>query len=252
MTTGFENLFIGSNAGAANTTGSRNIFIGAESGALGATAGTDNIAIGNNTSFGQNVTNSVVIGSYSFSSLSNKIFLGNNQQDTIVSGKLVVSLVGTAGGTQLCRNISNEIANCSSSIRYKKDIEDYAPGLDLVRRLRPVSFTWKDGGMRDVGFVAEEVAAVEPLMTTTNEKGETEGVKYDRISTALVNAVNEQQTQIEEQQTQIGAQKKQIEDQQALIQKQQEQLTGQQKQIDALLKIVCARNPQAESCRENK
>jgi hypothetical protein len=115
----------------------------------------------------------------------------------------------------------------------------------LIRRLRPVTFTWKLDGVRDLGFVAEEVNAVEPLMTTANDKGEIEGVKYDRISTALVNAVNEQQTQIETQAAQITQQ-------QTVIENQERQLKLQQQQIDALKKIVCAQNPNAELCREKE
>jgi hypothetical protein len=96
-----------------------------------------------------------------------------------------------------------------------------------------------------LGFVAEEVAAIEPLLTTTNEKGETEGVKYDRVATALVNAVNEQQTQIE-------AQNEQIRSQQTQIDAQAQQLKLQQQQIEALKKMVCAENARAEICREKK
>ena len=137
------------------------------------------------------------------------------------------------------------VADCSSSIRYKTDIENFTPGLDLIKKLRPVSFTWKDGGIRDVGFVAEEVAAVEPLLTTRNEKGETEGVKYDRISTALVNAVGEQQTQIE-------AQQEQLKNQQTQIEEQARRLKLLQEQIEALKKLVCRPNAPADPCREKE
>lgn len=47
--------------------------------------------------------------------------------------------------------------------------------------------------MPDLGLVAEAVAEVEPLLTTPTDKGETEGIKYDRVGGVLVNAVNEQQ-----------------------------------------------------------
>lgn len=103
----------------------------------------------------------------------------------------------SAGSTTLCRNANNRLATCSSSIRYKQNIENYSPGLDLIKRLRPVSFNWKADSKADMGLVAEEVASVEPLLTTTNEKGDVEGVKYDRVGVVAVNAIKEQQTQIE-------------------------------------------------------
>jgi hypothetical protein len=89
-------------------------------------------------------------------------------------------------------------ATCSSSIRYKTNIIDYSPGGELFDRLRPVTFTWKSDGRRDLGLVAEEVAEIDPLLVTYNDKGEVEGVKYDRIGVVLINVVKEQQRQIEE------------------------------------------------------
>ena len=59
--------------------------------------------------------------------------------------------------------------------------------------------------IHDLGFVAEEVDQVTPLLTTRNADGQIEGVKYDRISAVLVNAINEQQDQIVDLKTQNAA-----------------------------------------------
>lgn len=146
----------------------------------------------------------------------------------IVRGVLRVESLGTAGSTQLCLNASNQVATCSSSLRYKRNIAPLSFGLNLVQRLRPISFEWKEGGMKDVGFGAEDVATVEPSLVTYNAKGAVEGVKYDRISAVLVNAVKEQQGQIEAQ---------------------QQQLKQQQTVIDELKKLLCQQNPNADVCR---
>lgn len=146
-----------------------------------------------------------------------------------VTSLLSVDQLGAAGGTQICWNQSHVFAACSSSLRYKKDLLPFGSGLDLINKLRPMSFTWKDGGMRDVGFGAEDVAKVEPLFVTYNQKGEIEGVKYDRLSVLFVNAIKEQQSQIETQQ-------KQIEHQQA--------------EIDALKALVCNAIPTANGCKK--
>lgn len=115
-----------------------------------------------------------------------------------VAGTMRVDALGTAGATTLCRNASNEIATCSSSLRYKQDIAPFSGGLDLLNRLRPISFTWKDGGMRDVGFGAEHVAAIDPRLAVFTGAGEVEGVKYDRLTTVLVNAVKELEAMVGE------------------------------------------------------
>ena len=89
--------------------------------------------------------------------------------------------------------------------------------------------------MLDVGLVAEEVEKVEPSLTTRNDKGEVEGVKYDRIGVILVNAVKEQQEE-------IGGLQKRVETQEAIIKK-------QQAEIEVLKRFVCSQNPSAEFCK---
>ena len=118
-----------------------------------------------------------------------------------ISGKLRLDQIDSgfgAGTVQLCRNAANVIAVCtSSSLRYKQRIAPFNGGLDLIRRLRPISFNWKTDGSRDLGLGAEDVAKVEPLLVTHNDTGEIEGVRYDRLNVVLINAIKEQQKQIE-------------------------------------------------------
>jgi hypothetical protein len=52
--------------------------------------------------------------------------------------------------------------------------------------------------MHDFGLIAEEVAEVDPLLVTYNKHGQIEGVKYERLGVVLINAIKEQQAQIEE------------------------------------------------------
>jgi hypothetical protein len=118
-------------------------------------------------------------------------------------GTVKVNTLGAAGSTSLCRNASNQISTCSSSLRYKKDLRPFTRGLSLLNQLKPLTFKWKSDNSDDLGFGAEDIAAVEPLLITRNAKGEVEGVKYDRITAVLVNAVKEQQEQIKQQQSEI-------------------------------------------------
>ncbi len=109
-----------------------------------------------------------------------------------VNGTLRVDSLGNAGGTSLCRNVNNQIASCSSSARYKRDIEDLDFDVALMDRLRPVRYHWIDSGEADFGFVAEEIAELAPELVTRNADGEVEGVKYDRLSALLVSAIQQQ------------------------------------------------------------
>jgi hypothetical protein len=148
-----------------------------------------------------------------------------------VNGNIRFNSLGAAGGTALCLNSSSFISFCSSSRRYKENIVDFASGLSLLHRLRPVTFDWKESKRHDLGLVAEEVAEVEPLLVTHNDKGEIEGVKYDRLSVVLVNAIKEQQAQIERQQAEITLQHKII--------------TQQQQELADLKKLVSGFHPKA-------
>ena len=141
-----------------------------------------------------------------------------------VEGFIRVGHFGNAGFVALCHNVLNIIGVCGSSLRYKNNVADFRFGLRLIRQLRPVSFNWKANEQPDFGLIAEEVAEVEPLLVTQNAAGEIEGVKYDRIGVVLINAVKEQQAQIEKQ----------------------------QREIDALKTLVCSMNPRGEICRRKE
>ena len=93
---------------------------------------------------------------------------------------------------------------------------------------------------------------VEPLLTTTNEKGAVEGVKYDRVSVVLINAIKEQQSQIESLQKLTSRQQVQIESRDELIQKQAERLKRQEADLDALKKYICSETSRAELCRHKR
>lgn len=137
------------------------------------------------------------------------------QVDT--GGMVHIVTLGAAGSTQLCRNASNQISVCSSSLRYKTDLHPFAGGLNVVNRLYPITFKWKTDGTIDLGLGAEDVAEVEPLLVTHNRIGEIEGVKYDRLSAVFINAFKEQQAQIKEQQNEIVRQRRQLAAQQTEI-----------------------------------
>jgi hypothetical protein len=128
-----------------------------------------------------------------------------------VPGKLQIDTMAATGGQALCLNGLNRVALCtSSSLRYKTQVHSFLGGLDIVRRLRPISFTWKEDGSRDLGLGAEEVERVEPLLTFRNKRGQIEGVKYNQVSAVLINAVKEQQQQIQELQRQLVSLKSRI------------------------------------------
>jgi len=228
-TTGNFNAFFGKDAGNSNTTGDFNSFFGVGAGRGGNSTGTNNTLIGSFANVGSNnLDHATAVGAGAVVRSNNTVVLGRDIDTVQVPGSLTVATLGTAGRTKLCLNASNQIADCSSSLRYKTNIAPFSSGLKLISRLRPIIFDWKTDGQRDVGFGAEEVAAINPLFVIYNSKGQVEGVKYDRLSVAFVNAFKEQQSQIEQQ---------------------WDQIRKQQNQIDALRKLVCLDHPNADACK---
>jgi hypothetical protein len=188
-----------------------------------------------------------------------------------VVGTIRIATLGSGADTTetLCRNNINQISICSSSLRYKTRIAPFTTGLRFIKQLQPITFDWKQGGLHDVGFGAEDVARLNPLFVTYNQDGQVEGVKYDRFATLFVNAFKEQQAQIEAQRQFISTQQATIQRQratleternqtaahtqklQARIEAQQQKLARQQQVINDLRTLFCHRNAHADVCKEN-
>lgn len=86
-----------------------------------------------------------------------------------------------------------------SSRRWKHNIQDLTNALEVVQQLRGVTYTWnkEQGGKEDFGFIAEEVHTILPQIAARNAKGEIDGVEYGKITPYLVEAIKNQQLQIE-------------------------------------------------------
>jgi len=122
------------------------------------------------------------------------------------TGGIRVGALDAATATNVCIDVDGDLSACSSSQRYKENIQDLGLGLDTIMSLRAVSFDWKGTGQNDFGFVAEEVAALNGLLATYNKDGEVQGVKYDQLTAILTNAIQEQQGKLEGINTQLAEQ----------------------------------------------
>ena len=91
-----------------------------------------------------------------------------------------------------------------SDERLKTDVAPMQNGLETINNLKAVNFTWKKDGVRDFGFMAQELKQVVPQAVHGTEEGLL-GVDYGRLSAILVSAIQEQSAQ-------IASLKKQLED----------------------------------------
>ena len=85
--------------------------------------------------------------------------------------------------------------NSSSDKRLKKNIKTVDNALDKVMALRGVSFDWKEGGAKAIGLIAQEAEKVIPEIVSKDDNGYL-GIKYNNLIGVLVEAIKDQQEQI--------------------------------------------------------
>ncbi|MBP6754875.1 MAG: tail fiber domain-containing protein [Bacteroidia bacterium] len=107
--------------------------------------------------------------------------------------------------------IANSIAGSSDS-RFKTNIIPIENSLQKVMQMRGVTFDWKTkefpsrtfSEKRSMGFIAQEVEQVVPeVVQSENTTEGYKSVQYDKIVALLVEAIKEQQKQIEQLQQKV-------------------------------------------------
>ena len=118
----------------------------------------------------------------------------------------------------------------------------FTPGLKAVLQLQPLRYEYKRNNALNlksegeyVGFSAQAVQEIIPEAVTTNGSGYLL-VNNDPIMWTMLNAIKEQQEQIQKQT--------------ALIERQQALANRQQQQLDALKKLACRSHRRARVCRK--
>jgi len=115
----------------------------------------------------------------------------------------------TPSGTSGRLDCSNDVvAYSTSDKRLKENIKPLDSALDKVLKISGVSFDWKEltkeekktihgNEGHDVGVIAQEIEEVLPEVVTERDTGY-KAVKYEKIVPLLIEAIKEQQKQIEE------------------------------------------------------
>jgi hypothetical protein len=197
-TTGSGNTAIGLAAGVtatsanANTSGSNNTFVGYQSGPATATQLTNATAIGANATV--SASDTLVLGAPGIT-----VAVGASSAATTlqVVGDVRVGTSGTNGCLQGFDG-SPLAGTCSSDMRLKQNIEPFAPLLDKVSQLQPVSYDWRAdehpeyhfGSQRTAGLLAQDVEKLFPGMVATDDRGY-KTVNYSQLPLLLLQAVRE-------------------------------------------------------------
>jgi hypothetical protein len=98
--------------------------------------------------------------------------------------------------------LTSVLVTASSDERFKTDIETITSALNKVLQLRGVMFTRTENGNREMGVIAQEVERIISEVVTTNSEG-FKNVAYGNIVGLLIEAIKEQQTQIDYLKTKV-------------------------------------------------
>ena len=93
--------------------------------------------------------------------------------------------------------------NTSSDARLKNVLGE-AKGLEIINKLNPINFEWKESKNVQDGLIAQEVAELIPHAVTQNDSGFYQ-MDYSKLVTPLIKAIQEQQTLIETLQAKVEA-----------------------------------------------
>ncbi|MGA2904851.1 MAG: tail fiber domain-containing protein, partial [Candidatus Korobacteraceae bacterium] len=217
-TTGYYNTFSGAGAGSANTTGYYNTISGYLAGYNNAT-GSFNTFYGWYAGWGNRTGSSdIYIGNLGAPAESNTIRIGT--QGTGSGQQNVTYIAGIYGSTSsgsipVYVNSNGQLGTGTSSRRFKEQIADMGDSTNALMKLRPVTFLYKPeyaNGDRTLqyGLIAEEVANVYPELVAYDKDGQPYTVRYQYLTTMLLNEVQKQYRRAEAQAKVITAQEQKI------------------------------------------
>lgn len=80
-----------------------------------------------------------------------------------------------------------------------------SPGLELVKKLRGVTFDWKKDGSPSAGVIAQEVETVMPSAVKTDPQTGLKSVEYDQLIAPMIEAIKQQEAKIDAQTVEINS-----------------------------------------------
>tara|TARA_R100001480_G_scaffold33184_1_gene44790 strand:+ start:1278 stop:2669 length:1392 start_codon:yes stop_codon:yes gene_type:complete len=115
----------------------------------------------------------------------------------ILGTLLVTGSISVSGSTSVTGALNATSITETSALKYKENINEITSS-NIIYNLRPVTFDWKKDGSHDVGLIAEEVGDHMAELVSKDKEGNVEGVKYSKLTSLLIKAVQDQQKEINE------------------------------------------------------
>jgi len=237
-TVGQKNTFMGASSGSLLIDGTGNTFVGFQSGS-GATTGSYNVCVGGYSGYGNIGNNNVMLGygagqsatgngnifigynAGSYETGSNKLYIANsNTSKPLIYGDFGAAfpfvVINGNGADRTNDSVvffvngkSAGLFNWSalSDYRLKESVQTIQHALETIMHLRGVEFQWVDKSKFDqkkhIGFIAQEVEPYLPEVVNKSSDG-VYSLDYASITAILLEAIKQQQYQIEELRQQMS------------------------------------------------
>jgi hypothetical protein len=101
----------------------------------------------------------------------------------------------TAGNLYVQTDVYADNFIAPSSERLKTNVLPLTASLDIISKLKPVSFDWKSDNKSDTGLIAEQVQEILPHIVSKTD-GVVQGLDYAKIVPYLIGAIHELQQEI--------------------------------------------------------
>jgi len=125
-----------------------------------------------------------------------------------VGGTIVLSSSGTdANRADVFYNTSTgQLILVTSDARLKKDFDYGIDGIETVKKLKPLYYSWKDSDKRQLGFLAQESIEADEHLAWNDTENDDWGLEgWDGFAAVLTKAIQEQQVIIEDLKARIEA-----------------------------------------------
>jgi trimeric autotransporter adhesin len=235
--TGGANTANGAGALFQNTDGAANTAIGFA--ALGSSHGSFNIGLGFLAGNAVSTASGVIAIGVSGANVDSRTYIGN------IGTFAQAPAIGTVEFVTVELS-SGRLGHNASSRRYKEDIKPMGDASEVLYKLKPVTFTFKEQDIDpkkgpqpqnlDYGLIAEDVAEIDPKLAIRDGKGQIESVRYMAIYNMMLNEFLKEHQKVEAQQATIAELKSTV----AQQQKGMEVLTAQLKEQAAQIQKVSA------------
>ena len=151
-----------------------------------------------------NTTSNQGVGGLTFGYSANGINVTNNTTTGAGNGHEfnVFRRNSTQIGSIVMSNTDGVTYATSSDARLKNVLGE-AKGLEIVNKLNPVNFEWKESKKVQDGLIAQEVEELIPHAVAVSEEGHY-SMDYSQVVTPLIKAIQEQQEQIDALQSEIN------------------------------------------------